>query len=960
MSDRLHIAALRPEDLLVLDFEFINLKPATGGGLKRVNDGEPALVIVKFCPQHIMEAAFKDNEAAITNIPIHAQMAGVSRLVFSLPDDILPLPLTLEALLNWEEWKPVLASGQPGQLPGELETAIEFPWRLILSPDDTARWSHHLKPLTLDSNTQIWRTDLTPGANIRALASVPGDPSSVPGVPPFIPSLFASDRDALVELTSSPRSVLPDARPITAESLSLSTLGAWAKLRGEWPLTPASPPQRPPLTKYEHDAAQGRDQRVFTIRTGFLCGTGHRAVIFTTTERTPVIRATVVGSPPFGTAAFLHQHTVVVVEEPYIDYGPMAEAYFFKGREMPLRSIRLVTRSAEVQSGTYEQPTWLLTSGPEPKPLFFKAVAFDSADNQISFQLPLMFVPLDKVWNITQILCTYHQPPFDFDTATRVRLHGQALAMASDEGMLGSIPGSMLGKAEEIQFGLATVGAGIVLCPPFGPLVGSPLSALDPNKLPSSYRPRHLPYITNVTASLPALDELLGSKDAHKLVYDLNYLENGFDVETNPGQTFVQLTTELPIDFPSQQGGGLVRPNTVIKALSRTFGAVSSPEALKEKKIDLSAFQNARFLGTIELLNIVKNNMSFDPQSDAQGQSGNQPRLITRRLGESVETRFVWKLPLVESRELGLLTLHLEGAELVLEAVTTRSFSGKGSSLVTGRLRGARFEFKNVIDVTFGELLFQAEDGRKMDVSAKNVALRFREDLEFVNSLRSILPKNGFEDPPFLTVDGQGVVAGYTLGLPSVAVGIFSLQNIALTAALSVPFVDKPAGVRFAISERHKPFLVTVSLFGGSGFFAMAVSAKGLEQIEAQIEFGGNISLNLVIASGGVYVMAGIYFGLTANSVKLTGYLRCGGYLEVLGLISVSVEFYLAFNYNKKQPRGNEVWGQASLTVCVDFTLFSKSVSLSVERHFAGSDGDPSFEETINPTQWGEYLQAFA
>ena len=68
--------------------------------------------------------------------------------------------------------------------------------------------------------------------------------------------------------------------------------------------------------------------------------------------------------------------------------------------------------------------------------------------------------------------------------------------------------------------------------------------------------------------------------------------------------------------------------------------------------------------------------------------------------------------------------------------------------------------------------------------------------------------------------------------------------------------------MRFALSERHKPFLVTVSLFGGGGFFALALNASGIEQIEAAIEFGGNISLNLGVASGGVYVMAGVYFGM--------------------------------------------------------------------------------------------------
>jgi hypothetical protein len=91
-----------------------------------------------------------------------------------------------------------------------------------------------------------------------------------------------------------------------------------------------------------------------------------------------------------------------------------------------------------------------------------------------------------------------------------------------------------------------------------------------------------------------------------------------------------------------------------------------------------------------------------------------------------------------------------------------------------------------------------------------------------------------------------------------------------------------------------------------------------------------------------------------------TGYLRCGGSLEVLGLISISVEFYLAFTYRNKAGGGNEVWGQATLTVSVKIAFFSTSVDLSVERRFAGSDGDPSFADTVRPLEWARYLQAFA
>ena len=164
------------------------------------------------------------------------------------------------------------------------------------------------------------------------------------------------------------------------------------------------------------------------------------------------------------------------------------------------------------------------------------------------------------------------------------------------------------------------------------------------------------------------------------------------------------------------------------------------------------------------------------------------------------------------------------------------------------------------------------------------------------------------------------------------------LQNLSLSAMLSLPFVGKPAGLRFALSDRHHPFLVTVTLFGGGGFFALGVSATGVEEIEASIEFGGNVSLNLGVASGGVYVMAGVYFAMSkAKGCELTGYLRCGGYLSVLGLISISIEFYLAFTYRNKGGAGNEIWGQASVTVSVKVVCFSTSVKLSIEKRFAGA-----------------------
>ncbi|MEJ2266994.1 MAG: hypothetical protein P8X95_26410, partial [Anaerolineales bacterium] len=63
--------------------------------------------------------------------------------------------------------------------------------------------------------------------------------------------------------------------------------------------------------------------------------------------------------------------------------------------------------------------------------------------------------------------------------------------------------------------------------------------------------------------------------------------------------------------------------------------------------------------------------------------------------------------------------------------------------------------------------------------------------------------------------------------------------------------------------------------------------------------------------------------------VTLAGYLRMGGELSVLGLISVSLEFYLIFAYEIQK---NAAYGRATLTVKVEVLFFSTSVEITVEK----------------------------
>jgi hypothetical protein len=62
--------------------------------------------------------------------------------------------------------------------------------------------------------------------------------------------------------------------------------------------------------------------------------------------------------------------------------------------------------------------------------------------------------------------------------------------------------------------------------------------------------------------------------------------------------------------------------------------------------------------------------------------------------------------------------------------------------------------------------------------------------------------------------------------------------------------------------------------------------------------------------------------------------------------------------------------GKATLTIEVSVFMFSISVSITCERKFAGSNGDPSFEQLMDPyidprsglpvEPWSDYCAAFA
>ena len=154
------VAVVRPDDLLSLSFQLVNLQ-LSAGSLVPINPSTAATIVVQLPPQHITENVYPvDANGNITpdHPPITAVIADGSRLAFNLPGGVASLPLNLPALLNWAQLDPV-PPGAPATEPTGTQTAIEVPYRLVLGIDN-ATWQHPVQAI-IDPATgaaEVWRT----------------------------------------------------------------------------------------------------------------------------------------------------------------------------------------------------------------------------------------------------------------------------------------------------------------------------------------------------------------------------------------------------------------------------------------------------------------------------------------------------------------------------------------------------------------------------------------------------------------------------------------------------------------------------------------------------------------------------------------------------------------------------------------------------------------------------------
>jgi hypothetical protein len=337
------------------------------------------------------------------------------------------------------------------------------------------------------------------------------------------------------------------------------------------------------------------------------------------------------------------------------------------------------------------------------------------------------------------------------------------------------------------------------------------------------------------------------------------------------------------------------------------------------------------------------------------------------KLRDELTLRFDWSPHLQEVSVFIPERDGVSGALLLSVQATAKTRVHPDPTLdVTARLTDFTVELikglEGFLRLRFEKLEFLAPAGKKPDVNVEFAGVEFIGCLSFVEALRSLIPLDAFSDPPALEISPEGVAATYSLSLPNIAFGVFSLQNLSLGAGFTVPFVGKPLSVRFNFCERPQPFLLTVMAFGGGGYFLIEVDPAGVQKLEAGFEFGASLAMNFGVASGEVHVMGGFVYAMVSGNASLTGYLRIGGEVEALGIVTVSIELCLELHF---EFSSGKCVGRATLTIEVDICMFSVSVEITCERKFAGSSGDPTFAEIMAPlpsgeSPWDIYCEAFA
>ncbi|MET0552053.1 MAG: hypothetical protein ABW221_03380 [Vicinamibacteria bacterium] len=949
---------VRADDLLVLRFELVNLvldpdESAVPRRLVRAAADREARLVVHFPPQHLAEECLRADAvghvgglAAASTDRVRALLAGGSRLAFRVPADMTSLPFTLDGLLAWHRLEPALAvdTEAPGFdrpefiRPTGEQTAIEMPFRLHLSPSPHDRWFHSAPPR--GGRSELWHTRLGPlslgqqrGLSlVRAVWSP--DRVAGPSAEDLFPlSLTPRQRSEIVRLSSDFRILALDKFvplepdevdrlpryepvPLRAERVILSALGGWLRVRSafDFPLVASSPllAKLKGQTEPPHDLFDLAEwTHDLAMGRDLQVQTVSRGFLYPLGHEAHVVTMTRRRLSELAESlqhvAFLEQRQWLLVVQRERDYPT---------GHFPFRHVRIATEATPPLDGIEADAPFVPQAGGGP--IAFAAHGVDHAGRHSDFELPLVFVPATQVADLAATRALYEP-----DGLGAVGFAGQPVAYAPETAR---------------RQGSTTLVTEIMK------LQGEPAD---------SEVPPFLPRVASASVHLPAVEQLLGGDRTRiptQIEYHPKYV-NG----AGPDGVFARLKNALPLAFPADKGGGVAAPTLSLAELSADHGAMTHSDILEGLE--------GKLLGVVDLRSVIQ----------AATGVADRPKVTMEGGPDGQRARFEWTARLKNPTGTDAFVVGAD-SKLVLKGQIVRSRDGGVPSTdVEGTLTRFALKLAGVVRVDFDSLRFHMVSGRKPEFDAKVTKFTFEGALKWLQVLSTRLQDAGNlfgGSGPALAVTPAGITASIAMPLPNLTLTFLTVRGIFASAALRLFFDGRAAELEIGLCSPQKPFLVAYTVFGGGGSLLLTARTDGTLGLRASLEFGAVAAVDLVLAKGLAQVMVAVAFSMHGTGLELKASLRIHGSVEVLGIVSVSVDFTLELKY-QDDTAGSRLVARGELVVQVRVLGFARSVTLAVERGFDLTQGSEramppggrtvaALAEPAGRSQWEIYRRAFA
>ena len=381
---------------------------------------------------------------------------------------------------------------------------------------------------------------------------------------------------------------------------------------------------------------------------------------------------------------------------------------------------------------------------------------------------------------------------------------------------------------------------------------------------------------------------------------------------------------KLLSEFSADKAGGFATPNLSISGLTSQLGplagdlANAASDVFKPDDFFNDVKDAAKLFGTFSLADLLepltmtagapkvqinKEDLAA-PAAQGQVQADHHPGLDPGGQGAAAGHRHLPRRKNGDTKA----KLEVHGRVEKMVELPPSGAPDPGYAKMDGSLTNFTIELLHVVEVLFEKFAFTLADRQEAGHHRRPRLGRRRcassTTSQFVDELRKNIPAGLFGDGPSLDINATRVKAGFSLGLPPVAVGVFALKDVTIAAFIELPFLDGRPLFDFCLLQPRAPLQPDRGLPGRRRVLPPADRHRRASRCSKPPSSSAPAPPSTWAWPAAACTSwpastspcsAAPIDGKDVDAATLDGYLRMGGELSVLGLISVSLEFYLAF-----------------------------------------------------------------